>query len=177
MNQEKSMKFVQRLFMGIGGLAAVAALLTVVSPKAHALAATLVEVVNTRSSPVPNQDVDHPGRHPYQQNCISSGNQNGYVSCNMPTTPPNTELVIQNVSMVINLTSAPLYSRFLTLGGGTGLETYIPLVAQSSNYMASQPLVQYSDPGSTPLCDSTTNDTSQSLRLTCTITGYTVSLP
>src|SRR5580700_2667478 len=101
------MKFVQRLFMGIGALAAVAALLTVVSPKAHALAATLVEVVNTRSAPVPNQDIDHPGRHPYQQSCFSNANQGGLVNCTMPTVvPPNTELVIQTVSMILG-TSAP----------------------------------------------------------------------
>src|SRR5580693_8024830 len=91
-----NMKFVQRLFMGIGGMAAAAALLTTVSPKAHAVVATLVQVVNTRSTPVPNQDVDIPGRHPYQQSCVS-----GTFLCTMPAVPPNTELVIQTVSLTV----------------------------------------------------------------------------
>jgi hypothetical protein len=172
------MKLVQRLFMGVTGLAATAALLVLIAPKAaHAVTATLVEIVNTRSTPVPNQDVDAPGRHPYQQTCFSSSNQQGEVNCTMPAIPPNTELVIQNVSMLVNLTSAPLYSRLITVGGGVNLNTYIPLVAQSSYYMASQPLTQYEDPGYAAICDSTTTNTSPSVQLTCTITGYTLSLP
>jgi len=172
------MKFARRLFTGIGGLAAAAALLALVAPKAaHAVAATLVEIVNTRSTPVPNQDVDAPGRHPYQQTCFSSSNQDGEVNCTMPVIPPNTELVVQNLSMLVNLTSAALYSRLITVGGGANLNTYVPLVAQSSYYMASQPLTQYADPGYSPICDSTTTNGSPSVQLTCTITGYTVSLP
>jgi hypothetical protein len=171
------MKFAQRLFMAIGGLAAAAALLTMVSPKAHALVATLVEVANTRSAPVPNQDVDHPGRHPYQQICYDNNIQNGFLSCTMPNTPPNTELVIQHVSMTVNLTAPPLYSRLNTVVGGISVGTYIPLVAQSAYYMASQPLTQYNDPGFGPTCDTTPVGSNPSAQLVCTITGYTISLP
>jgi len=171
------MKFVQRLFMGIGALAAVAALLTVVSPKAHALAATLVEVVNTRSTPVPNQDVDHPGRHPYQQSCFSNVNQGGIVDCIMPTVvPANTEVVIQTVSMILGASTPPQYSQLITFGGGTALDTYIPLVAQTNYYMATQPLNQYADPGSQIECATALTGTGAG-GFTCAIAGYTVSLP
>jgi hypothetical protein len=169
------MKLVQRLFMGFGGLAAAAALLTLFSPKAHALVATLVEVVNTRSTPVPNQDVDHPARHPYQQICFNNTIQGGDLSCQTPAAPPNTEVVIQNVSMIVSSNVAPQVSRIITVGGGVSINTYIPLVAQTGNYMVSQQLTQYVDPGTSATCDTQLNSTNA--QLICTITGYTVSLP
>lgn len=171
------MKFVQRLFIGIGGLAAAATLLAVLAPKAaHAVTATLVQVVNTRSTPVPNQDVDQPGRHPYQQMCFSSINQGGTISCAMPAIPPNTELVIQTVSMIVTATTPPLYTQLITIGGGVNMNAYVPLVAQTSYYMATQSLTQYSDPGFPPTCATQPTGTS-SAGLTCSIAGYTVSLP
>ncbi len=172
------MKFVQRLFMGIGGLAAGAALLAVVAPKAaHAVTATLVEVVNTRSTPVPNQDVDHPGRHPYQQSCFSNVNQGGLVNCTMPTVvPPNTEVVIQTVSMILGTSAPPQYSQLITFGGGTAFDTYIPLVAQTNYYMATQSVNQYADPGSQIECAAALTGTGAG-GFTCAIAGYTVSLP
>ena len=53
-------KVAQRLFVGVGGLAAAAGLAFLAPKTAHAVTAALVEVVNTRSTPVPNQDVDSP---------------------------------------------------------------------------------------------------------------------
>lgn len=174
------MKFTQRLFMGIGGLAAAAALLVVIAPKAaHAVTATLVEVVNTRSTPVPNQDVDAPARHPYQFGCTVFGtDQNQAISCQMPATPPNTELVIQNVSMVM-FNAVPVYpAQFITQVGGATNTTYVLLAAQSSlAYVASQPLIQYSDPGTRPSCFFQANSSNPDLGLSCSVTGYTVSLP
>jgi len=169
------MKFVQRLLMAIGGLGAAAALLTMVSPKAHALVATLVEVANTRSTPVPNQDVDHPGRHPYQQICYNNTIQDGDLSCQTPAVPANTEVVIQNVSMILSGNVVPQVSRIITSGGGVVINTYIPLVAQAGNFSISQPLTQYIDPGTFATCDAQLNSTNA--QLVCTITGYTVSLP
>jgi hypothetical protein len=172
------MKFVQRLFMGIGGLAAAAALLAVLAPRAaHAVTATLVEVVNTRSTPVPNQDVDHPGRHPYQQSCNSGGNpvQNGFMSCQMPAVPPNTEVVIQNVSVDINLAPGPQQFGFLlTQGGGVGAETLFPLVSVAGRYIGNQPTTQFADPGTQPACAAAVT---ASGFFECFVTGYTVSLP
>jgi hypothetical protein len=168
------MKFAQRLLIGIGGLAAVAALLTVLSPKAHALVATLVEVANTRSTPVPNQDVDSAARHPYQQNCSAVGV--GFLSCSFPTVPPNTEVVIQTVSVQIN-GAAPQLLQFGSTGGGVTVFTNIPSFAQGGPYsVATQPLTQYVDPGTNASCYSTTPG-STSVSLACSVTGYTVSLP
>ncbi len=174
------MKFAQRLFMGIGGLAAAAVLLTTISPKARALAATLVEVTNTRSTPVPNQDVDHPGRHPYQSSCSSSGgtDQNDVVSCRMTATPPNTELVVQNISMILYNT-VPVYpGEFITQVGGVPTADYLLLSQQSGiTYVANQPLTQYSDPNSQPACQFQATSSNPNSFLVCSINGYTVSLP
>jgi hypothetical protein len=162
------MKLTQRLLMGIGGLAAAAALLTTVSPKAHALAATLVEVVNTRSTPVPNQDVDHPGRHPYQQTC-------GFTSfqCQMPVVPPNTEVVIQSVSIYLN-GGSPTFAQLATFGAGQAVSIYIPLAAVGGGvFTATQTVNLYEDPGTGANCSGPIN----SGAFACTITGYTVSLP
>jgi hypothetical protein len=167
------MKFVQRLLMGIGGLAAAAALLAVLAPKAaHAVTATLVEVVNTRSTPVPNQDVDAPGRHPYSQTCSSTGSGN-FFGCDMPTVPPNTEVVIQNVSMLLS-GGSPTSGSLVSTSGGQVVTAYIPLVAVGGPYFsASQPITQYIDPGTVAACYGPFGFTGFS----CTISGYTVSLP
>jgi hypothetical protein len=163
------MKFVQRLLMGIGGMAAAAALLTTVSPKAHAVVATLVQVVNTRSTPVPNQDVDIPGRHPYQQSCVS-----GTFLCTMPAVPPNTELVIQTVSLTVIGSGSLNDVLFSTVGGGNMATTYLPLVpVGGAQFVAIQAVTQYADPGTEPVCNSQINPST----FVCSIVGYTVSLP
>jgi hypothetical protein len=81
--------------LSFGAVALAAGVLTLAFPHAaHAVAAALVEVTNTRSNPVPNQDADAPGRHPYQQSCSATS-----ITCFMPVFPPNTEVVIQTVSL------------------------------------------------------------------------------
>lgn len=57
------MKFAKSFLMGTGAVVLAGLVLTLVAPKAaHAIAATLVQVTNTSSNPVINQDVDSPGR-------------------------------------------------------------------------------------------------------------------
>jgi hypothetical protein len=163
------MKFAKSFLMGTGAVVMAGLVLMLVAPKAaHAIAATAVQVENTRSSPVPNQDVDIPGRHPYQQQCggLSSG-------CTFPAVPPNTELVIQTVSIFIN-GGSPTYASLGTGGAGVLVNTYIPLVAVGGgNFTTTQQITQYADPGSSPTCNGPLNSNSFS----CTIIGYTVSLP
>jgi hypothetical protein len=168
------MKFVSRFVMAIGGLSAAAVALTVLSPKAHAVVATLVQVVNTRSTPVPNQDVDLPARHPYQQTCNTNGAS--AVSCAMPPVPANIEVVIQTVSMQIN-GAAPVISSLNTTGGGVSIFANIPLVGQAGPfYMTTQQTTQYVDPGTSASC-STNLATANPIAFQCSIAGYWVSLP
>ena len=172
------MKFVQRLFMGIGGLAAAAALLAVLAPKAaHAVTATLVEVVNTRSTPVPNQDVDAPGRHPYQASCTATGTTPSGISCQMPTVPANMELVVQNVSIAL-YNQVPIYSALFTTQVGPAVaDNFLLLSQQAPNtWIASQQVTLYSDPGTSPVCSNSMYPNANA-GLYCTMSGYTVSLP
>jgi hypothetical protein len=168
------MKFVQRLSMVIAGLAVAAALLTILSPKAHALVATLVEVANTRATPVPNQDVDSAARHPYQQSCQDFGVD--FQTCTMPVVPPNIEVVIQTVSMQVT-GAAPTLLQFATTGGGVNIFTNIPSPGQTGPfYVATQSLTQYVDPGTSAACYSNTTGTAVAA-LSCSVSGYFVTLP
>ena len=163
------MKYVSRLFMAIGGFASAALLLTVMSPKAHAVVATLVQVANTRSTPVPNQDVDSPARHPYAQTCgfVSSG-------CSFPVVPPNTQLVIQTVSAFIN-GGSPALVQLSIAGGGDLVSSYIPLVAVGGGtFAATQQITEYVDPGTARQKAVTVPPASSTFA--CTITGYTTSI-
>jgi hypothetical protein len=175
------MKFVQKLLMSIGGLAAAAALLTLVSPKARAIVATLVEVTNTRSAPVPNQDVDAPERHPFALVCNPPM---GVANvCSFAPVPANTELVIQTVSISSVVTNSntlwPLSSGALqTEVGGIPAKFAFPVVGASENSgSATQSLTVYADPGTVPACVVYLPISFPSTFMTCTITGYTVSLP
>jgi hypothetical protein len=178
------MKFVQKLLMGIGGLAAAAALLTLVSPKAHAIAATLVEVTNTRSAPVPNQDVDAPARHPFAATCSFVNTIQGLSGCFLPAPPTNTELVIQTVYFFMDTgsstTPAPLSVASLTLStAGTGFVIQLPVVNAGGQLgTAIQSLTTYVDPGNDLFCSLHLGPmVPSSTEVTCTITGYKVSLP
>ncbi len=172
------MKFAQTLFTGIGGVIAIAALLAMLAPKvAHAVAATLVEVVNTPSSPVPNRDVDNPARHPYQQECNSGSAQlqDGQMGCEMPAVAPGTEVVIQNVSVDVNLAPGPQeWGLLRTAGGGFDGETNFPLVSVAGRYIATQATTQYAGPGTQIVC---TAIVTASGYFECFVSGYTVSLP
>lgn len=57
------MNFAKRLLMVAGVVALTGMFGAALTPKAaHAVVAALVQVTNTSANPVPNQDVDNPGR-------------------------------------------------------------------------------------------------------------------
>jgi hypothetical protein len=163
--------------LSLGAIALVACGLTLTVPRAaHAFASALVQVTNTPSSPVPIQDVDVPGRHPYQQTCNSISSE----SCTLPVVAANTELVIQTVSILSVFSNVAPLGELVTTGGGEQAESYFSLVlAQSGQYAATQALIQYADPGTQPTCQTTAQHALESAVPTffCTVTGYTISLP
>jgi hypothetical protein len=154
----------------------VATFLIIGPPTVRAAVAALVQVANTRSTPVPNQDVDHPARHPYQQTCQGSSSS-GPVDCFMPIVPADTEVVIQTVSMLlVGGTTTPQFGLFSAVAGGQSASVYLPLFVQSGPASVStQALTRYADPGSSPTCG--INGLSTQGTLYCTIIGYSVSLP
>ena len=122
------MKFVQRLFVAIGGLGAAAALLTIVSPKAHALVATLVEVVNTASNPVINQDRDSQARNFYQFEQSCSGSP---CSLFYPAVPTGKRLIIQHVSVTVVASAADVSSIRMS---GSGTSQFLPVVLAPNSF-------------------------------------------
>jgi hypothetical protein len=99
--------------MGIGGLAAAAALVTVLSPRAHAVAAALVQVVNTTSNPVP---VFNTGIQEYQSTRTIPPAPGPIETCfqtecgaagQFDAAPTGSRLVIENVSGIINALPSP----------------------------------------------------------------------
>ena len=87
-----------------GAAALAAGVLILAAPRAaHAIAATLVQVVNTTANPVPNLDAERIARIPYESTQTPQGNcpnSNGIEACNFLFTPPPTgyRLVVENVS-------------------------------------------------------------------------------
>jgi hypothetical protein len=172
------MKVAKTLLCGLGGLTCAAFALNMIFPKAaHALTATLVQVVNTRSSPVPNQDVDQPARNPYQSGCTYNITAYGPAYCSLQPVPANMELVVQDISFRVP-GGVPQEGRFTTTAGGALQSSFIPLTQQApSLYVGNVPMVQYADPLTYPQCYVEPNVVTSPVTLQCTVTGYLVSLP
>jgi len=161
-----------------------------VAPKAvHAAAAALVEITNTRSNPVPNQDVDIAARHPFTATCYVYANGGAFASCQPTPAPPATgyETVIQNVNVSVNQDSGsvqPFVTELEYNTAGAEFQFFVPLFTQTQGtsaggeWVGNQPSAIYLSPTGSynPLqCSSLWNNGSATF--TCTVSGYTVSLP
>lgn len=170
------MKLTKPIFMGTGAVVLAGLTLGLLTPKAaHALAAAAVLVENTTSSPVPNQDVDQPGRHAFIQSCSASSS----TGCNMvPAIPAGNVFVVQTLTatQIYSVTTNPaaLFYGISTHGSSAQVilnstqEANVPQV-----FLTSSNLTFYQDPGTTPLCS--TNDAT--ISISCFASGYLVSVP
>ena len=183
------MKFAKPALTVIGGVLLVVLILPLLAPKTvHALAATLVQITNTRSNPVPTQDVDNAARHPFTATCYVYATGGAFASCQPVPAPPTTgyETVIQNVNVSLNQDSGNVQPFVTQLGysnNSGGFQFFIPLLMQTQGtasggeWVGNQPAAIYLDPVSyNPLqCSSLWNNGYATL--TCTVSGYSVSLP
>jgi hypothetical protein len=178
------MKFTKWIVMGSGGV--ILALLSVVliSPRTvHAVAAALVQVTNTRSNPVPTQDVDIAARHPFTATCNVFGNGGGFVVCQPTPAPPTTgvETVIQSVNMQLNQDTGSVQPAVMDLSFATGSANYVHYVpfipTGTGNWVGSELTAIYVDPSTFNPLQCATLFTGGSATMNCTVTGYTVSLP
>ena len=147
----------------------IAMFVALVTPKtAHALAATMVQVVNTSASPVPSVDVNTPAEEPFQTIlCKSAGSFSGDCSTPENFAVPSTttdgltvkRLVIENVSGECGVggttqIQAMAVSTFVsenTVNGETqavALITVPPAVVPGA-VMFNGPTRMYADPGAT----------------------------
>src|ERR1700720_4645119 len=109
------MKKTSKVVAAILGVSLFAVISVMVSPRtAHALVATLVQVVNTSANPVPNKDVDNPVRHAFSSECSSFGGGNT-TGCSI-TVESGNELVIQGLT--IKVVTDPGASTETTLVAG-----------------------------------------------------------
>src|SRR5215472_2397030 len=135
-----------------------------------------VNVANTRSTPVPNQDVDHPARHSFQGSCGGSADPWGQAYCSIGPIPANTEFVIQTLSTSGN-GSIPVGGVAVGVNNGTtNASSFLPVVEQTPNYWAGiQSVTLYAGPNAVPSC--TVQTTPSNGFVACTFVGYLVNLP
>ena len=173
------MKQSTSILWGAGAIAALGLVLGVAVPKAaKAVTATLVQVVNTRATPVPNQDVDNAARHPFAAFCTTSGASDNFFCNPSPFIPSGEEAVITSVSMQMVPTTgnAVQASLFYQSAGVGGMQAYFPVANSSPFPTVYQTTQLYLDPGTSPQCYMLL-DTNTSGTMKCAISGYTVSLP
>jgi hypothetical protein len=171
----------------IGAVAAAALTLGIFAPKvAHAAQEMIVLVGNTRANPVPNLDVDQPARHPYTATC-SRDLQGTTISClPMPLPPANSATVIQSVDMSLNTfgvaAAMPVNGAFVYTQGGHSATTYVPFTVPPTGsgtgfWPAHELTAIYLDPSSSIGCSINAVGLAPDGIITCTISGYSVSLP
>jgi len=86
---------------------------------AQAVVATLVEIVNPTSSPVPTSSVNvtDPGRIAYQSGTNASGNCTGNSTCSLPlpTVPAGHRVVIQHIYGTIAFKTTPSFPALVEI--------------------------------------------------------------
>jgi hypothetical protein len=179
-----SMKFTKWIVMGSGGVILVLLSVVLINPKTvHALAAALVQIANTRSNPVPTQDVDIAARHPYNATCYVYGSSGAFLDCQPTPAPPTSgyETVIQSVNIQLNQDSGsvqPAITDFGFSSGGAWYNYYVPFISQGpGNWVASQLTAIYVDPNASNPLQCATLFNGGTAAMNCTVTGYTVAVP
>jgi len=161
-------KLVRIAWIGVGGVVLAAALL---APRAaHAVAAALVQVVNTSSAPAVTSSIDTPGRIPYQATASVDPACLDTSSCTavFPAVPPNHRLVVQQASgYLIGSTGTANY--FLGPGPIPGNNT---IVVFSAGIPFATPVLAYFDAGQQPGIQAISNTPSFSGLGYFTLTGY-----
>jgi hypothetical protein len=148
------MKFSKPAMKVAGGLLLSVFALALVAPKTvHALAATLVQVTNTSTNPVVNQDVDSPGRSPYYQTVGCYSSSTNQCTASFTTVPANKRLVVQFIASSIDTPTALQTGEFFANG-----PAFIPILytqqasdpAGNKIYIADQPMLYYFEAGQSP---------------------------
>jgi hypothetical protein len=160
------MNFAKRILMYVGFVVLAAILISVLAPKAtHALVATLVQVSNTPSSPVPNKDVDSPAHATIVPlGCQAFGDpETGELICTLGvgtlgqgsispyTVPAGQRLVLEQVAAFCQTQpdgSIP-FVNFNITEAGVLLAEPLALTSKQNDEFVTQAVRYYADPGST----------------------------
>jgi hypothetical protein len=184
------MQFAKRMFMGLGVVAFMAMLFSLAAPKAvHGLVATLVQVANTAANPVPDKDVDNPGRATLVVAYCDLGSlsgSSGDIYCVLPYTVPATDrLVIQQVEAECSTPKGNnlVGTNFTVTTNGNPYAHQLLLQNEGASpfnndaFVADQAVHFYADPGSTLEVDTFTTDLTGSTSCQVAISGYLISYP
>jgi hypothetical protein len=179
------MKFGKSILTATGAVVLAGLILALLAPRAvHAVVATAVLVMNTSANPVPNKDADQPGRHPYTSGCSQGYATSSAADCRF-NTPLGSELVIQGVYLELlpnGGTTKP--THFLVTaqtGGNTGIYEVAAMTTPDGfgyDGVITTPL--YADPGSVFTCEGESAVGGKFFpmpTISCTVSGYLVSLP
>ena len=154
------MNLLRKVLIPLGGVAVASLLLTIVAPRAaHALVATLVQVVNTTTNPAIVSNMDDQGRTPYQAQILGTSAANcpaeGSCAFTFDAVPAGHRLVVQHVSMEIQA-AANSVPALVSLGASLGSAvTVFPATVQAPadvpTIVFDQPVLAYFDAGQTPV--------------------------
>lgn len=161
--------------MGFGGLAAVAALLTLVSPKAHAVAAALVLVSNTTANPVPAFTA---GRVAYQSSRNVGCTDVNACFATFDPAPSGYRLVAENLSGEFAVANPPgTPARIVLQSGGIGTPLFSGIASLGSVFSGqteaafNMNIKAYASAGASPLL-SITGYLALQDPLNVTLSGY-----
>lgn len=178
------MKQVRTVLLTLGGIFLAALLIAALAPRAtRAVAAALVQVTNTTSSPVPVLDVA--SKQPFISSCESIFAGLNFNGCSIAV-PLGKTLVIQTVSAHASLDPGVRVTdlEVITRNGGASNSIWMNLSfggnfgpGNGDQLQQSQQVVAYADPGTdvTFVANNTANTTINQLK--CTIYGYLVNTP
>lgn len=151
------MNFAKKVMMFVGFGVLAAALVSVLAPKAaHALVATLVQVVSSTSNPVVTLSADTATRIPYQSASQGTCNINN-CSFVFTTVPAGHRLVVQGITAIVPLNSGIIsptgvleisHDGTLSSPNAYFLGTYIQDSYQVAHY--NQAVTEFVDAGDYP---------------------------
>jgi len=176
------MKLLKEALAVLGALILLAVMAVIVMPKAtHAVVAALV------------RDEDQPARHPFYTSCtVSTATATGVspftASCSTPAIPAGEEVVIETVSFSVPSGTAnpSLWPSLSTTTAGAATTFDLGEVQDAHSnlradpgFLTTQAIRLYADPGSVIGCSGLVLSLAPGteMTLTCTLSGYWVSLP
>ena len=183
------MSLIRKAVTALGGIFLAALLIVALAPKAtRSMAAALVQVTNTTSNPVPNQDVEQPAHHVFATSCTSGTTSGSIAACFTGSVPAGEEFVIETVSFggAADSTNTRLVPLLTVVSAGLAQSVTLSSIGddgllqpRASEFEVTQAARLYADPGSSPNCVVFTkgSNLTEGINFTCTISGYTVSVP
>jgi hypothetical protein len=146
-----------------------------------------VRVINTKSEPVPTEDISDARREPLQaaRNVLMNAGSNVTPLLDIVTVPSGKRLVIEQVSMIGQVPPGKVVPTFclITVASGGGFQhdflvnVQPPAVNGDALFRASQQVRLYADPGTPVRTTFVRSSPSGKATFSVTLSGYLVDVP